>query len=73
MERGEGRPLVLSMPHPITPARSPEWLRTQCPEDDLWAHYPSIHPRRLVPALLESFFQGQSLFSCTTHSSGISP
>lgn len=73
MERGAGRPLNLSMPHPTAPARSPEGLRTQCPKEDLWAHDPSIHPWRLVPAILESFFQGQSLFSCTTHPSGISP
>lgn len=41
MERGEGRTLILSTPHPITLACSPEWLRTQHPEDDLRADYPS--------------------------------
>lgn len=31
MERGEGRPLILSVPHPITPACSPEWLEDPVP------------------------------------------
>lgn len=35
MERGKQRFLALSVPHPRTPACSTEWLRTQCPEDDL--------------------------------------
>lgn len=52
MERGEQRPLVLSVPHSIISACSPEWLRTQCPKENLWADHPNIHPLTTVTAPL---------------------
>lgn len=41
MERGEQRPLVLFVAHPITSAYCPEWLRTQCPEVTLGLTIPT--------------------------------
>lgn len=65
--------LVLSMLCPIISACSPEGLRTQDPEDDLWTGHPSIHTLRMVPVLPGSFLQGENLSSCTTPSPGLSP
>lgn len=71
--RGEQSLLVLSMLCPIMPACSPEGLRTQYPEDDLWTGHPNIHTMRMVPALSGSFLQGENLSFCTTPSPGLSP
>lgn len=64
MERGEQRPLVLSMPHSIVSACSsqPEWLRSQYPKENLWADHPNIHPLTIVIAPLESFLGGLESF-----------